>query len=86
MYRVCLLRLGLNFGVRLTADKNFYMRLFYYRLRKCMRLRFSLRNVYGHTVVVAPILRLRLIVETKKLKYKLKPSKHMSLESKSTLQ
>ena len=27
MYRVCSLLLGPNFGVRLTADKNFYLRL-----------------------------------------------------------
>ena len=37
-----------------------------------MHLQFLLRNVYGHTAVAAPILRLWLIVQIQNLKYKVK--------------
>ena len=50
-----------------------------------MLLRFLQNNIYDHTAVVAPILRLRLTVQIQRLKYKLKLSKHELLEYKSTL-
>ena len=62
---VCGLRLGLNFLVRLVADKNFISG---YWLRKCMHLRFLTINIYGHTGLAKSILRLRLIVQIQKLK------------------
>ena len=57
MYMVCVLRLSLYFGMRLTAEKNFFLRL------TVEKIRFSPRNIYGHTAVVAPNLPLLLTVE-----------------------
>ena len=84
MYRACGLRLCPSFGMRLTAERNFYLRLSVEKMHVFV-LQFSLRNIYGYTPVVAPILQLRLTIETKKLKYELKPSKHTSLECKFAL-
>ena len=52
---------------------------------KWIGLPFSQKNIYSHTAVVAPILRLRLTVQIQKLKYKLKSLKHKSLEYSYTL-
>ena len=74
MYRASGLRLCPNFGMRLTTDRNFYLRLTVEKMHVFV-LQFSLRNIYSHTAVVAPILQLRLTIETKKLKYELKQYK-----------
>ena len=52
-------------------------RAFFYgkRLKKCMRLHFLLRNISGHTAVVAPTLRLRSTAQNQKLKDKVKSLK-----------
>ena len=58
MYKVCGLRLGPNFVVRLAADKNFLFAVC--GREKSLCLRFLVINIYGHTVVVTQILRLWL--------------------------
>ena len=63
MYRIFGLRLGLNFGVRPAAGKNFYLRLTVYE------------TFCDYAAVVIIILRLQLTVEIKKLKYKVKSLK-----------
>ena len=45
-----------------------------------MRLQFPRKNIYSDTAVVKSILRLRLTVQIRKLKYKLKSLKHKSVE------
>ena len=45
-----------------------------------MRLQFPRKNIYSDTAVVKSILRLRLTVQIRKLKYKLKSSKHKSVK------
>ena len=80
MEGVCDLGLAPNFEVQLTVEKVFLQ----LTVQKMRAFAFFTEK-YSHTAVVAPILRLRLTVETKKLKYKLKPSKHKSLKYKSTL-
>ena len=52
-----------------------------YRLRKCLRLWFLPRNIYDHTAVVPPILRVRLTVKIQKLKYKVKSLKNKPLNT-----
>ena len=82
MYSVCALLLGPNFGVRLMADKKFYLRL---TVEKMHALVVFTENIYDQSALVAAKILLLLTVETQKLKYKLKSLKHKSLENKSTL-
>ena len=74
---VCSLQLGPNFGMWLTAYKNFYLPL---TIEKIHVLVVVTNIIYGHTVVVAPILRLQLALQIQKLECKLKSSKHKSLQ------
>ena len=52
MYRICRLRLGPNFGVRLAADKKM---LFTVSGLENASLRFLQRNICGHAAEVAPM-------------------------------
>ena len=54
MFRACDLRLGLNFEVRPAADKNFCWRLILETMCACAV--FTIKNIYGHSSLVAPIL------------------------------
>ena len=53
--KTCGLRLGTNFGARLVADKNFYLRL---TVAKIHAFVVSTDNVYGRAAQLVPILRL----------------------------
>ena len=65
MYKVDGLRLGPNFGVCLTADKNFYLRS---TIEKIHALTVFTEKYLRSHGCSAPILRLRLTVQIQKLK------------------
>ena len=81
MYKVFGLWLGPDFGVHPVAGKNFYLRL---TVEKCVPLRFLPKNICGHRLVAA-ILRLLLIMQIEKLKFKVMPLNCKSLKYKSNL-
>ena len=49
MYRVCSVRLGLNFVVRLVAEKNFYLRLMVNKLHAFTVLPLLVTNLFAHS-------------------------------------
>lgn len=60
--RVCDLLLDPNLGVRPAVGNKFHLGL---TGEKCSGLRFIERSIYDHAAVVAPILQLRLTVNSK---------------------